>query len=330
MTQAHQARTEDWTAERIQEVRARLDEHMRTHDVSRSDVGTAISMSKSTVSMWMRDCYNGSGSAVAGKIEGYLGEYDAQLKTTLVAPKVAQPKTFIATTAASQVLMTLKYSRKMRDIGVVYGDPGTGKTYALRHYQAQHPNEVVLVTAAPHHRRPASIIADLAEAVGMPPIRRNRQLRGIFADLVAALVGRDLLIIVDEAQHLSLAALEELRSVHDAADIPLVLAGNEDVYDQLHGRGQAAFAQLFSRVSLVARIENRLTVGDIRAIARWHVGHELDDDSIEYLLKLGRKAGALRAVAKCTRLAAVLLEGNPDLDTLAALEGASTMMMPAA
>ena len=332
MGDTRQASKKEWGEASIAALREEFDRHLAAAGLSGADAARSIGLSRAAISGWRTGKYNGDMSGMSERIRRYLDEYEDQFKNVKVAPAATTPtaEVFVETQAARQVLMTLKYARKMSDLAVVYGDPGTGKTYSLRHYQRQHPDEVVLVTAAPHHHRPAAIMSDLAEAAGLPPVRRNRNLRGVFSDLVKAVQGRDILLIVDEAQHLSLEALEELRSVHDAAGVSLVLAGNEDVYDQLHGRGRAGFAQLWSRVSLVARIRNSLSAGDVRSIASEHLGDALDDESLSYLLSLGRKAGALRAVSKCCRLAAVLLRDDKSLPTLAALQGASTMMMPAA
>ena len=45
--------------------------------------------------------------------------------------------------------------------------------------------------------------------------------------IVQGLRGREGLLIIDEAQHLLLPALESLRSIHDATACGLVLMGNE-------------------------------------------------------------------------------------------------------
>ena len=83
--------------------------------------------------------------------------------------------------------------------------------------------------------------------------------------------GRECLLIIDEAQHLMLPALESLRNIHDATECGHVLMGNEAVYSRLSGRRSAEFAQLYSRVGSVLKLENPLP-SDTTALARqWGV-----------------------------------------------------------
>ncbi len=68
--------------------------------------------------------------------------------------------------------------------------------------------------------------------------------------------GANKVVIVDEAQHLKLPAIEELRSLSDpdiATGTPgngVCLIGNSEVYDRIRGKAQAEFAQIFTRVEV--------------------------------------------------------------------------------
>lgn len=58
------------------------------------------------------------------------------------------------------------------------------------------------------------------------------------------LKGTQGLLIVDEAQHLSAGAIDQLRAVHDRAEVGLALLGNEEVWSRIDGGGRKAQAQL--------------------------------------------------------------------------------------
>jgi DNA transposition AAA+ family ATPase len=62
--------------------------------------------------------------------------------------------------------------------------------------------------------------------------------------------GTNKILTIDEAQHLPYKTLEILRDLHDECNVPVVLVGNKEVYSKLLGRGEAAFAQLFSRAAI--------------------------------------------------------------------------------
>ena len=74
--------------------------------------------------------------------------------------------------------------------------------------------------------------------------------------LRSRLDGTNWVIVIDEAQHLKYAALEEIRSLTDdnpmtgEHGVGVVLIGNSEVYSRLQGRQQAQFAQLFSRIRM--------------------------------------------------------------------------------
>ena len=83
--------------------------------------------------------------------------------------------------------------------------------------------------------------------------------------IVQRLQGTKGLLILDEAQHLMLPALESLRSIYDTTECGLVLMGNEAVYSRLSGRRSAEFAHLFSRVGSVLKLEKPLP----RTLRHW-------------------------------------------------------------
>ena len=62
------------------------------------------------------------------------------------------------------------------------------------------------------------------------------------------LAGTNKVVIVDEAQHLKLPAIEELRSLSDPDIVTgtpgngVCLIGNSEVYDRIRGKAQAEFA----------------------------------------------------------------------------------------
>ena len=86
----------------------------------------------------------------------------------------------------------------------------------------------------------------LAERLGV----RERVARKITSELVSRLKGSGRVILIDEAQHLTVRALNHIRCLADEAEIGVCLIGNEEVYSKLKGSGKADFAQLFSRIGM--------------------------------------------------------------------------------
>jgi DNA transposition AAA+ family ATPase len=117
------------------------------------------------------------------------------------------------------------------------------------------------------------------------------------------------LLIIDEAQHLSLSAIESIRSIHDKAEIGLVLCGNESVYARLTGGSRAAtFAQLFSRIGKRLRL-SQPSKADVTALVDAY--GITGKDERQALIEISTRPGALRGVVKTLNLAAMLSSGSP-------------------
>ena len=139
----------------------------------------------------------------------------------------------------------------------------------MRRYAQTFPN-VWIVTASPAVSSMAAMLREIGAALELHG--SGWQNRALSRDLKRRLMGTQGLLVIDEAQHLGVQALEEIRAIHDAAQIGLVLSGNESVYARLSGGSRRAdFAQLFSRVGRKLKIGMPST-DDVNAIlSAWGV-----------------------------------------------------------
>jgi hypothetical protein len=97
------------------------------------------------------------------------------------------------------------------------------------------------------------------------------------------LFGEGWLMVLDEAQHADMDAIEELRAIHDENGCGLVLMGNGEVLTRIQGNSrQASHAQLYSRAGVRA-VQHTFNDADNLV--------ELLDQ--EYGVKRGGKAGNL-------------------------------------
>jgi DNA transposition AAA+ family ATPase len=142
-------------------------------------------------------------------------------------------------------------------------------------------------------------LEEVAEACGIQDPAGGA--RRIARQIRAKVRGTHGLIIIDEAQHLSMAAVEELRSIHDVTKVGLALVGNETSYARIASGNRAAhFAQINSRLGLKLFLR-RPTGGDVKAVAaHWKV---TDEETVKLLERVALRPGALRSVVKVLRLA---------------------------
>lgn len=94
-----------------------------------------------------------------------------------------------------------------------FGEPGTGKTYALDHYVRHSPLDHAWITASPSPTRREIFEELIYELEGVEATGSARQLRRDCEELLAT---TRRVVVVDEAQYLSVLWLKQLRGLHDS------------------------------------------------------------------------------------------------------------------
>lgn len=194
---------------------------------------------------------------------------------------------FVETSVSKKVENAIKYSHIRGKISVVYGDAGIGKTQAFRHYLQQTPLAIG-VTISPTYASITGVNELLAEQLGV----RERVSRKITAEIISKLRDSGRVILIDEAQHLTVRALNHIRCLADEAGIGICLIGNEEVYSKLKGSGKADFAQLFSRIGMRAPVSvNNITRDDV---SRVFADAGLEEQALDILYQICRTNYGLR------------------------------------
>ncbi len=154
---------------------------------------------------------------------------------------------------SEDVYKLIQFCHFEKGMVVAHGDAGIGKTKGAEKYYKENPSSTIYLQATPSSGTLGNILKLLARA-----LKINERLGKL--DLILSirerLEGSNKVIIIDEAQHLKLGALEEIRTLSDPNDITgtsgtgIVLIGNTEVYSKMLGKQEAKFAQLFSRIRL--------------------------------------------------------------------------------
>ena len=185
------------------------------------------------------------------------------------------------TQTLDDIIMAVSFAEAAGDISLIYGDAGLGKTVSLKQYTKMHPDVIYI---------------EVLSCIGKLQRGTDRVLVDAITDYLTA---TPKLIIIDEAQHLSIRALENLRAINDVTESGIVLCGNPTVYDRMHGRGQAHFAQLYSRIGIRRHIIEP-SLEDITAIFN---PYALDKESLLYLHELALQRGGIRNCVKVLNIA---------------------------
>lgn len=257
-------------------------------------------IAESTFAAWMKGNYKGDIDNIAALVTKWL---DSRAEQAEVVRASMASIGYLDTPTAKSVEMICTQAQALCDFAVISGVAGVGKTTALRHYRDK-SSHVYMLTAAPLMKSPLDVLRKLGRVVGVS----ERASGGLSDALIEQLKGRQALVILDEAHHLTPDAFDQMRSLHDNAEVGLVACGNVEVASLLEGAGRnPQFAPLWSRVGIRAKWTEPKK-GDVDLILdAWQIE---DLKSRKYLATIAGKGGALRSITKTMRLAGMLAQGN--------------------
>lgn len=253
----------------IEEQRSWLIDHHRQAG-SWSQIAKRINVPQGTISQFGSDKgYAGDEQKIADTIYRYRQMLAAQASIEVEAP--LKPGYF-ETETSRQLVQLLSWAQRGKIIVAALG-PGLGKTMTARHFSACYAN-VFVATMSPSTAGVNTMQIEVLEALGEKnPVGTPQKLSRRIRDRVEGLTNP--LIVIDEGQHLSEKSIEEIRSWHDAVGVGIALMGNVGVMQRLEGGSRsAAFAQLYSRVSLKL-LRNLPLKGDVEPLAAaWEIHDE--------------------------------------------------------
>ena len=291
----------DWTPTALHELRAAVQEVMLAQGWSQAELGRQSTVPGGTLSQFMSGSYKGDNANVAEKLARFLDAHNTQREFRLVAPP--EP-TFIPTATSRDVQASLQYAQILGDMAVIVGPPGIGKTAALEEYVFRTPRVFHLAASPTISTEGAILTAFLAKY--HPTHARHGRPRSVRSGYVRELLGPGTLFVLDEAQHATVGALEELRAIHDDRKCGLAIMGNPQVLSRIQGAGRdPAYAQIFGRVGR-RTVLKKAAVSDVEAVVA-----TMGVDAPEVVETLRQIAGLedLRVVIKVTRSALLLAGG---------------------
>jgi MSHA biogenesis protein MshM len=228
-------------------------------------------------------------------------------------PKNAQGKTFFDKGASyTRLRRAFQQTVEDRTVGVLWGDPGVGKTSAIRNLIAELPKpDFQVLYLCNTSGSPLDLYRTIAGEVGVRPSHRRGQL---WTDIKQAMMhmaderGVAPVVVLDEAQHLSDAFLTDLASflnfTFDSRDLmTLWLVGLPPLVKRLHEQQHDALA---TRIAVELRFEalDRASFGAAVEHAFKCAGATqsvLSDPAVELLFRSSR--GIMRIASKLLRAA---------------------------
>jgi len=240
------------------ELVAWLKAHKETSGFSWAALAKETDIPHGTLSTLLTGKYTGNLGNQAVRIFRYRQKVESQQerrKSALSAPA------YVVTPTSRRIQFLLEVAQMGR-ITVAATGPGTSKTTTAQHYAASVAN-VWVATMRQTHKSSSAMIAQVMRAMRLTSSSGWVQQR---SDQVAEFVrDRGGLLVIDEANHLTLESLEEIRGWHDATKVGVALLGNEELLMRIRGgQKRHAYARLNSRIAQ-CHIQDMPTEGDAAA-----------------------------------------------------------------
>ena len=248
-----------------------------------------LGASEALLSQFLSCTYKGNINDVTEKVKQYIEDKTQKSKPSCL------PK-FTETSTTKGIWYALKFAHVHGDIALIYGEAGQGKSETLREYTRKN-DKVIYIEADTTISNAKSILEELWEAIGNKNKEPERYLK---KGIIEALKDSRTLIIIDDAQYLTLKAMEIMRVIHENAKIGIVFSGNQHVYDKMLGQEATQYAQLYSRIGIKKYVPAMISIEDVREILK---DYEISKDCLAFLHKLANSRGGLRYMLKIYMMA---------------------------
>lgn len=262
-----------------------------------SQIAPETGIHYTTLSSWKARTYTGNNGRITALAHQFLVTREARKRTHAAVPK--EPG-YVPTPTASAILDVLEAAQVLPDMAVISGASGIGKTTAIEWYQRKASN-VWVVTMEPAFQSLGCILNEIAVVLGTHTSRSASFMSGQIRRRMANSGG---LLIIDEAQHLSPTAVDQLRSFYDRARVGIAMVGNETIARRYsNDRLTEQYAPLFSRVGQKLR-QKRLKSRDIdMLIEAWGL---TDEGARKVARTIAGTPGAARVMTKALKMAFLL------------------------
>lgn len=180
-------------------------------------------------------------------------------------------------------------------MGLVYGEPGLGKTQAIKWWAFK--NDAILIRC----NQMMSARWLLKEILDYMSEIKPYSISDSFDEVIRNLILTPRVLIVDEVDYLTMdknKSIEILRDIHDKTNVPVVLVGMTNAHSRLK-----KFSHLYDRLSEIVKFE-RFSKSDIKTIVKELSEIEFTDCAIKYIYSnLNRFRQIVKVINKAETIA---------------------------
>ena len=252
-------------------IQAQVEQFLKDTGISQAKAAPMMGLSPTALSQYRNSKYDkGDIAETERKLEEFFRAYEEQMAATEKALPYRPVQDYIPTSISEDVSKLIRYCQIEKGMVIIHGDAGIGKTKGAEKFVRDNPAASVYIQATPSIGTLGNLLKIIARTLKVPECRNKLDLMLAIRD---KLEGTNKVIIIDEAQHLQLRALEEIRAWADPnpitgkSGVGIALIGNTEVYTRMVGKQEARFAQLFSRIRM----------------NRYYSTHKVTDDDVKKL-----------------------------------------------
>ncbi|SFP61429.1 AAA family ATPase [Hydrogenimonas thermophila] len=210
---------------------------LEANGLKQAHVARSIGVSAGLISAWLKGAYKGDNESLEAKVNDFMRNYSIKSETKKEDEQIVMLSNML------KAHFVMDEAVVMNEMAVLYGKAGSGKSTAVKEWLKNHP-EAVFVEVVPG----MSVVRFLklvAEKLGIEGSNKTDEL---VIECAKEFKRRDSVLVVDEAEHLTINALEAVRRIYDFSKVPVILVGTYGLIRNLKGnRGE--LLQLYSRIS---------------------------------------------------------------------------------
>ena len=254
---------------------------------SQNKAGLLTGVSGSIIGQIKKGIYKGDVDTQFEKLRDYFATKE-ESQTVYSATK------YVPTSISSQVYDFIRNAQIKGGLVAISGDAGIGKTRAIRKFHEDHPYDSIWVTGGTCVNSVKTVLTELCLRLGVNTGANYKMYKGILEKLRDGMV-----IIIDEAQHISLKTIEALRGFSDyfsdnGQTLGIVFCGNIETINKFGGKQEAIFHQIANRTKQKPVFRTRDIVKDDIKLLFPEVSTR--EPELKFLLGIAQSSQAIRGV----------------------------------
>lgn len=272
-----------------QELLQKVEELKKEKGISQNEVGKLMGISGTALSQIKNGKYPADPQSIFDAMANYFGVKE---KAKLTYSEISYAPTYIS----SQIYDIISVCQVKGGLAIAAGDAGIGKTKAAQKFVTDNPTNSILITVNSCFTSIKSLLKIIAERIGASPERSRDELW--FA--ITRKLSDGMVLIFDEAQHLTLKDIEVLRSFSDyfndkGQTLGICFIGNLDTVARI-GSKKAEFAQIANRTKQrKIYLKSQIKREDIKKLFPV-LESEQKEKEIDFLFRIAQTPQALRGV----------------------------------